>query len=490
VSRMAELAGPDGIPATSDAGILSSKPEGWSGDLAVPGRFHVVGAGGSGMSAIATVLAAMGHRVTGSDRQDSAVLRRLRDVGVATWVGHDTARLADIEALTASTAVRADDAELAWARDHGIPVLSRADMLAAICATRRVLAVAGTHGKTTTSSMLAAILVAAGLRPSFIVGGDIAGVGPGARWDTGEWMVVEADESDGTFLRLGAEGVVVTSLEADHLDFYGDMAHLEAAFAAFVSTASGPRVVCIDGSVAAELAQRVPGSVTTYGTSSGAQLQLSHLDSDRAGVGFDLELDGEPLGSISLAVPGRHNALNATGALALARGIGVSFDVAVPALEHFGGVARRFERRGERRGVTFVDDYGHLPGEVAVVMATAAAGGWDRVVAVFQPHRYSRTAALWQDFADSFVGADLVILTDVYAAGEAPIAGVSGALIADAVRAAHPELQVRYVPTWVGLIAELDAELRAGDLCLTLGAGDLTTLPDQLLVDAAPEGDA
>jgi UDP-N-acetylmuramate--alanine ligase len=439
------------------------------------------------MSAIATVLAAMGHHVTGSDRRDSAVVRRLRDVGVATWVGHDTARLDGIDAVTASTAVPADDPELAWARAQGIPVLTRADMLAAICGTRRVLAVAGTHGKTTTSSMLAAILVAAGLRPSFIVGGDIAGVGPGARWDTGEWLVVEADESDGTFLRLGAEGAIVTSLEADHLDFYGDMAHLEAAFATFLSAAAGPRVVCIDGKEAADLVERIPGAVTTYGTSVDADLRLSNLDSVRAEVRFDLEQDHQPLGSISLAVPGSHNARNATGALALALGIGVAFEVAAPALERFGGVARRFERRGERRGVTFVDDYGHLPGEVAVVMATAATGGWGRVVAVFQPHRYSRTAALWPDFADSFVGADLVILTDVYAAGEAPIPGITGELIATAVRAAHPDQEVRYVPTWQGLIAELNAELRPGDLCLTLGAGDLTTLPDQLLVDP-PEG--
>jgi UDP-N-acetylmuramate--alanine ligase len=456
-------------------------PRPWTGDLTVPGRFHVVGVGGSGMSAIATVLAAMGHHVTGSDRQDSAVVRRVREVGVDTWVGHDPARLAGIDALTASTAVGPDDPEVAWARDQSIPVLSRADMLAAICATRRVLAVAGTHGKTTTSSMLATILVAAGLRPSFIVGGDIAGIGPGARWDTGEWLVVEADESDGTFLRLGAEGAVVTSLEADHLDYYGDMAHLEAAFADFLSAAAGPRAVCVDGAAAARLADRLPGAAT-YGSVADADLRLVGVNGVRAGVTFDLTRGGERLGTVTLNIPGRHNALNATGALALALGIGVPFEVAAPALERFGGVARRFERRGERHGVTFVDDYGHLPGEVAVVVATAAAGGWDRVVAVFQPHRYSRTAALWQDFADSFAGADVVVVSDVYAAGEAAVPGISGALIAGAVRAAHPEQEVRYVPSRSDLIAELDAELRPGDLCLTLGAGDLTSLPDQLLL--------
>jgi UDP-N-acetylmuramate--alanine ligase len=466
-------------------------------DLARPGRFHVVGAGGSGMSAIATVLAAMGHDVTGSDQRDSAALARLDGAGVRTWVGHRPAALDGVDALTVSTAVPVDDAEVVEARRRGIPVYRRAEMLAAICATRRTLAVGGTHGKTTTSSMLAGILVGAGWRPSFIVGGDIAGIGPGARWDDGEWLVVEADESDGTFLELGAEGVVVTSVEPDHLDFYGSVERLEEAFEAFLVGSPGPRVVCVDGAEAAALAVRLTPRVplTTYGSapapdgtapaaagSAPADLTISGLVGQRDSVRFEVSGPAGPLGTVRLGVPGAHNAQNAVGALALALAVGVDFDVAASALAAFAGVGRRFESRGERGGVSFVDDYGHLPGEVAVTVATALGGGWDRVVAVFQPHRYSRTAALWADFADAFIGVDVVVVTDVYPSGEAPLPGVTGALVADAVRRAHPDADVRYVPDRAALIAHLDGELRPGDVCLTLGAGDLTTLPDDLLV--------
>ena len=469
---------------------------GWPGDLSVAGRFHVVGAGGSGMSAIATVLAAMGHKVSGSDARDSPALRRLAGQGIEVWAGHRPERLEAggiprIGAVTASTAVPADDPELAAARSSGVPVLSRADMLAAICATRRTLAVAGTHGKTTTSSMLVEVLVAAGLHPSFIVGGDIVGLGPGARWDSGEWLVVEADESDGTFLRLPAEGAIVTSIEADHLDFYGDVAHLEAAFETFACAAPGPRVVCIDGPAGAALAAKVgPERLTTYGHTASAALCVKDARSDRGGVGFTvhgLSSDGSlsdgpsSAEAVRLAVPGLHNALNATAALGLALAIGVDPDVAIGALERFGGVGRRFERRGERDGVSFVDDYAHLPSEVRTSVETARAGGWERVVVAFQPHRYSRTAALWRDFADSFSGADVVMITDVYPSGEAPRPGVGGYLVARAVTEAHADLDVRYVPERSELIEALRAELRPGDLCLTLGAGDLTTLPDQLL---------
>jgi UDP-N-acetylmuramate--alanine ligase len=441
------------------------------------------------MSAIATVLAAMGHDVTGSDQRASAALSRLEGMGVTTWVGHRPDRLEGLDALTVSTAVPADDAEVVEAGRRGIPVLRRAEMLSAICATRRTLAVGGTHGKTTTSSMLVTILVAAGWRPSFIVGGDIAGIGPGARWDEGPWMVVEADESDGTFLELGAEGVVVTSVEPDHLDFYGGVPQLEKAFESFLLDAPGPRVICVDGPEAAALAGRVATRVPlrTYGSADG-DLRLSGVAGGRDSVRFDVSTPGGLLGSVHLGVPGAHNAQNAVGALALALAVGVDFAVAATALAGFAGVGRRFERRGERLGVTFVDDYGHLPGEVAVTVATARDGGWDRVVAVFQPHRYSRTAALWQDFADAFVGADVVVVTDVYPSGEAPLPGVSGALVADAVGRAHPEADVRYVPTRTGLIEVLKTELRPGDVCLTLGAGDLTTLPDQLLADGGGPG--
>ncbi|HWG72840.1 MAG TPA: UDP-N-acetylmuramate--L-alanine ligase [Acidimicrobiales bacterium] len=455
-------------------------------DLTVPRRIHVVGIGGTGMSAIATVLAAMGHRVTGSDLKSSPSVERLTGLGVVAHIGHDPAHVVDAEMVTASTAVAADNSELARAVSLGIPVLRRAEVLAAICATRRTIAVAGTHGKTTTSSMLALILADAGLRPSFIIGGDINEIGAGGAWDpAGEWLVVEADESDGTFLELGAEAVVVTSVEPDHLDFYGDVGSMEEAFDRFLAAAPGARVVCADDAGATRLMTRLAdaqgASVITYGTAQGARYRMTELSTDRASASFDVVAGSGRLGRVRLAVPGVHNARNAMAAVAMAMAVGADFSTAQKALGRYGGVARRFEFRGQLDGVTFVDDYGHLPSEVRAALGAARAGGWDRIVAVFQPHRYSRTAALWSGFADAFEDADVVVVTDVYPSGEAPRPGVTGRLVADAVAAAHPDRDVRYHPGHEELVTALRVLLRPGDLCLTLGAGDLTVVPSELL---------
>ncbi len=459
-------------------------------DLSRPARIHIVGAGGAGMRAIATVLVAMGHAVSGSDLTDSASLRGLAALGVATHVGHDAAALGDAQVMAISTAVPASNVEVLAARRRGIPVLRRAEILAAICATRRTLAVAGTHGKTTTSSMLARILSESSLEPSYIIGGEIHGVGSGAAWSSGsEWLVVEADESDGTFLELPVHGALVTSIEPDHLDHYGSFDRLLDAFDSFSVGATGPRVIAVDDPAGAALAARLAGQrdratanpVITYGTSPGADYHIGGLERGRDFVRFELIEHGTSAGTVTLRVPGDHNARNGCGAVAISHAIGVPLDQAVAGLGHYQGVARRFEWRGDRNEVTYVDDYGHLPGEVAAAVATGRAGGWKRVVAVFQPHRYSRTAALWADFADAFVDADVVVVTDVYPAGELPRAGVSGRLIADAVLAAHPGADVVYLPGRQEILEFLRPRLVPGDLCLTLGAGDLTTLPDQLL---------
>jgi UDP-N-acetylmuramate--alanine ligase len=451
-------------------------------DLSSPCRLHVVGVGGSGMSAIALVLAAMGHRVTGSDRSPSPVLERLSASGVGVRVGSDPEAAARADAVAVSTAIPADDPDVVAARRAGVPVLRRADALAAICATRRTVAVSGTHGKTSTTAMLALVLREAGLEPSFIVGGDVKGVGTGAAWGGGSegWFVVEADESDGTFLELGAEAVVVTNVEADHLDHHGTFEALEDAFARFVTGAAGLRVVCADDPVAARIARRV-GGCTTYGTSEDAHLRLVDVTSDRAGVRFGLREGGHDLGSFHLPLPGIHNARNAAAAVVVARALGADVEAARRALARFAGVGRRFEQRGEVGGVAFVDSYDHLPTEVASVLAAARAGAWERIVCAFQPHRYTRTAALWRDFADAFVDADVVAVTDVYAAGQAPLPGVRGKLIVDAVLDAHPWARVAWLPRREDLRAWLVRELRPGDLCLTLGAGDLTTLPDEVM---------
>jgi UDP-N-acetylmuramate--alanine ligase len=359
--------------------------------------------------------------------------------------------------------------------------LTRAETLAAITATRRTIAVAGTHGKTTTASMLALILIEAGLDPSYIVGGDIRDVGRGAAWSQGAWLVVEADESDGTFLELQTEVAVVTSVEPDHLDHYGSVGALESAFATFLAQAGRNRIVCADD----EGTTRVSESVEpiTYGTSEGASYRMVEVVAERGGTEFGVEHHGTLLGRVTVPVAGLYNARNACGALVAAVAVGASFAACATALALYGGVRRRFELRGERDGITYIDDYAHLPGEVRPVLAAARQGGWERIVVVFQPHRFSRTAALWKDFADAFEGADVLVVTDIYPAGEAARPGVTGRLVFDAVTGSHPAQTAVFLPEWKELVDYLRATLRPGDLCLTLGAGDLTLLPDELLAD-------
>jgi UDP-N-acetylmuramate--alanine ligase len=446
---------------------------------------HIVGIGGAGMSAIATVLLAMGHTVSGSDAADSGRLRRLAQEGAQVRVGHDPAWLGGADLVVVSTAIPPTNVEAAEAVRRGLRVWRRAEALAAICAERRTIAIAGTHGKTSTSAMLAVILHAAGWRPSYIIGSEITGLGPGAAWQPdGEWLVVEADESDGTFLMLGAEAVLVTSVEPDHVEFYGSMGALDDAFHRFVAAAPGPRVLCADDAGAAALAAAGASpdtAVLTYGTAERATVRIEGVTLGRAGCAFSIVVGGHSQGPVQVGAPGLHNVRNAAGALTMAASLGVSWESAIPALVHYQGVARRAEHRGERDGVVWIDDYGHLPGEVAPMLAAVAAGGWRRVVAVFQPHRFSRTEALWRDFRDAFTAADVLLVTDIYPAGEPPRPGISGQLIVDAVHAAHPGADVRYVPTLDAAAAALGQILQPGDVCVTLGAGDLTTLPDRFL---------
>jgi UDP-N-acetylmuramate--alanine ligase len=447
-------------------------------------HLHIVGVGGAAMNGIAALLVAMGHIVSGSDLQGSPVLERLDGLGIQTFTGHDPANVSGADIVAFSTAVSASNVELAEARRRGIPTLTRADLLAAICRTRRTLAVSGTHGKTTTTAMLAAVLVEAGFEPGFLVGGELPGGRGGASWGSGKWFVVEADESDGTFLCLGAEGVVVTNVEADHLDYYGDEAAIARAFCEFVEQAPGARVVCSDDPGAAALAAALPG-VTTYGGLAQSNYKMSAVELSASGASFELSAAGRSLGRFELAVPGLHNVLNATAAVAMAMEVGASPDAARAALAAYSGVGRRYELRGQANGVTYIDDYAHNPGKVRATLATARHGGWGRVVAVFQPHRYTRTVSLLAAFADAFEGADLVVVTGIYSAGEKPLPGVIGRVVADAISASHPAQHVEYAETRTELVALLERLLRPGDLCLTMGAGDLTTLPDVFLGRAA-----
>ena len=449
-------------------------------DLSTPTKVHIVGIGGAGMRAIAQVLLAMGHTVTGSDRAASPHLDRLSALGADVAVGHAPELVQAAQVVTRSTAVGDDDADVAMAFSLELSVLSRAEVLAAISKVRPALLVAGTHGKTTTSSMLAVILDEAELAPSFIIGSDVARFGTGAAWSTGPWNIIEADESDGTFLALAGAHAIVTSLDPDHLEFYGSRERLDAAFVEFVGAVEGTTVICLDDPDIEVLldAATSPASVVTYGQHRDAMLRIDNLQVERHGCRFDGVWRGTALGKIIVGLPGRHNALNAAGALALALSLDVDLDRATTALAHFGGVARRFEFRGSADGVSFVDDYAHLPAEVVAAVSTARNGNWGRVIATYQPHRFSRTEALGHTFAGSFDGVDQLILSGIYPSGEAPREGVTGRIVYDAVVAATPALDVVYAETLDDVVAHLASVLTSGDLCLTLGAGDLTSVPD------------
>ncbi len=461
-----------------------------------PWRLHLVGLGGSGMNAIATVLLAMGHQVSGSDERRSPVLERLAGMGATVHVGHAAANVQGADLVAFSSAVRADNVELEAARLAGLPVWSRARLLAAVCAQRRCLAVSGTHGKTTTTAMLAEVMGTTGTDLSYLVGGEIPGRPGGARWGSGPWLVVEADESDGTFLELPAHGALVTSVAPDHLDYYGDEEHLRAAFERFLRQVPGPRVLCLDDPGAAGLlAGPVAGAgVTTYGTSADADFRAHDLRLGGTVAGFALTgPGGADLGWFELPVPGLHNVLNATAAVAMGMSAGVGADEARRALAAYRGVRRRFELRGNGDGVTYVDDYAHNPGKVEALLATARGVGPGRVVAVFQPHRYSRTAALWRELGHALTLADVAVVTDVYPAGEVPLDGVTGELVARAASDARPGMEVAYVPgDRAALVGHLRRALRPGDLCLSIGAGDITTLADDMgvaVTGGADEGD-
>ena len=458
-------------------------------DLSFPHRLHVVGVGGPGMSAIAIALAEMGHDVSGSDLREHPVLERVRAAGVDVRIGHDRSVVHGVDAVSASTAIPEHNIELDEARSTGVAVLRRAGMLASICARAKSIGVAGTHGKTTSTSMLMLMLAEAGLRPNFVVGGDVTDVGTGAQWTRGEWMVVEADESDGTHLELPLHGTILTNVEVDHLDHYGSLDAIVASFDRYLAQVPGPTVVSADDPVARSLAER-HGS-TTFGFSESATVRAIDLRVEAGSSTFTVQQhDGRgtggsavTLGEIHLPMRGRYNVLNALGALAMALEIGVSFDDARDSLAKFGGVARRFDVRGTHGGATFVDDYAHLPSEISAVLGGArhSGDGWKRVIAVFQPNRYNRIAEIWREYGDAFGDADVVVLTDVYASGTTPIPGVTGKLIVNAVTEADPTARVVWLPRRDDLVSFVAAEARDGDVVVSMGCGDIASFPTEVL---------
>jgi UDP-N-acetylmuramate--alanine ligase len=450
-------------------------------------RVHFVGIGGVGMSGIAEVLCNLGYSVSGSDKADNATTRRLAGLGARIDRGHDAANVADADVLVVSSAIKADNPELVAARERRIPVVPRAEMLGELMRFRRGIAVAGTHGKTTTTSLTASVLAEAGLDPTFVIGGQLIAAGANARLGTGEYLVAEADESDGSFLLLSPVVAIVTNIDADHLENYdGDFERVKKAFADFLHRLPfyGLAVLCIDDPEVAALARDSNRRVLTYAIDADADVRASGLRQDGRATEFTLHLPEGASVAVRLNLPGRHNVLNALAACAVGWQLGVPPEAMQRALAQFQGVGRRFQLRGEieldRGHALLVDDYGHHPRELAAVFAAARAG-WPerRLVVAFQPHRYSRTRDLLDDFARVLAEVDVLVLTDVYPAGEAPIANADGRALARAVRArgkvdpvlvAHPR----------DLASALPPLLRDGDLLLLLGAGDIGATATEL----------
>ena len=442
--------------------------------LARTGPIHFMGIGGAGMSALAEALLLAGARVTGCDANATAASAVLGG-RIEVLAGHDAAHVADAAAVVVTSAVSSEHAELQAARARGIPVMKRAQALGALVNAGVVLAVAGTHGKTTTTAMTSAILDEAGLDPTSFVGGRVQGWGGGLRQGASRLYVVEADEYDRSFLTLEPDAAVVTSIEADHLDIYGDIEAIRAAFSELLARvpADGMIAVCSDDAGARAIVPHDDARLLTYGTGADARLQATGVRQDGHAARFDVQLDGRALGAVTLGVPGEHNVRNALGAYALARHASADFAAAQRALATFRGVARRFEEVGTVQGITVVDDYAHHPTEISATLSAArAVYPGRRIVAAFQPHLYSRTRDLAREFGVALAAADAAWVTDVYAAREQPLAGVTGDLVVQAARAAGMTA-VHYAPTLPELQRALAESLGEGDVCVAMGAGDI-----------------
>lgn len=446
---------------------------------------HFIGIGGAGMSAIARILIERGEEVWGSDLKASPATDALQSLGARVSIGHRADNVDGAATVVFSAAIAPTNVELVRAQEHGIPIMTRGEALAELVNERAAIVVCGTHGKTTTTSMIVAILTAAGHDPTYLVGGGLNDSGTNAHTGRGHYLVVEADESDGSFLLLESQVAVVTNIEIDHVDHWRSLDELRTGFHGFLARVrpGGSAVVPADD----ELATIALPDVTMIKFGPGGAVTADEIRSDRSGSSFVLGI-GESRFQIALQVPGSHNIANALAAAAAAHAVGVGGDEIAFGLGAFSGVERRFQERGSARGVTVIDDYAHHPTEVKATLAAARNGRWERVVAVFQPHRYSRTAVLGAAFGDAFGDADRVVVTDVYGAGEEPIPGVTGKLIVDAIATAEPGLGLAYIPHRRDLVAFLASTVRSGDLVLTLGAGDISTIGGDLLAQMETRG--
>jgi UDP-N-acetylmuramate--alanine ligase len=452
-------------------------------------RVHFVGIGGIGMSGIAEVLLNLGYKVSGSDLKESDITRRLGKLGASVAYGHKAHNLVHADVVVISSAVRKDNPEVVAARQRQIPVIPRAEMLAELMRLKYSVAVAGSHGKTTTTSMVATVMSAAGLDPTAVVGGKVNVLDSNAKLGKSELMVVEADESDGSFLKLHPSIAVVTNIDPEHLDHYRSMDALRAAFAEFCNRVPfyGLNVLCLDHPNVQALVPAIEKRYVSYGHSQLADYRVEQIRLEGFSTRFHAWRRGEDLGEFTVRMVGAHNAMNAMAVIAVAEEMDIPLDIVRGALEEFGGVQRRFTVKGEANGVTVVDDYGHHPAEVRATLAGARKAFGRRLVVAFQPHRYSRTQELFQEFVTAFNDADVLFVTSIYAAGEDPIPAVSSPKLVEAI-AAHGHHDVTFVEKRADLAEALAGRVRPGDLVLTLGAGDITHTGPELVARLGGSG--
>jgi UDP-N-acetylmuramate--alanine ligase len=437
-------------------------------------QIHFVGIGGAGMSGIAEVLLNMGYRVTGSDLSHSETVKRLEAIGGKIFIGHHPSNLGQAQVVVVSSAVSLQNPEVLAARERLIPVIPRAAMLAELMRLKYGVAIAGAHGKTTTTSLVASVLAEGGLDPTAVIGGKLNRFGSHAKLGQGELLVAEADESDGSFLRLSPTIAVVTTIDREHLDFYRDLDQIQRAFLDFLNKVPfyGLAVVCLDQESIQQIIPQLNVRYVTYGMTTQADLVGGEVDLKGWESEFTVHFRHKKVGRFRLALPGLHNIYNALAAIAVGMELEVGLDAIQKALVEFAGVERRFHLVGEKRGVMVVDDYGHHPTEIKATLSAGKAGFNRRLLVVFQPHRYSRTRDLLKEFGTAFYQADSLILTEIYAAGEAPVEGITGQSLYDQVKQ-HGHKDVQFIPTHEAIVERLLSMARPGDMILTLGAGDV-----------------
>ncbi|MDO5786706.1 MAG: UDP-N-acetylmuramate--L-alanine ligase [Phascolarctobacterium sp.] len=446
-------------------------------------NIHFIGIGGAGMSALAYVLIKRGYDVSGSDLNAGHMSAHLAEEGAMVYMGHDACQVDDADAVVVSTAIHANNPELVAAKAKGLPVLHRSDVLAALLNNAKGVAVAGAHGKTTTSAMISCIAAESGIDPTIVIGGEVTSLGGNARNGAGSYVVAEADESDGSFLKFYPHLAVVTNIEDDHLDHYGTEENIYKAFKQFLGniTEGGKAILCADNAKVRRLAQETDKTVLTYGIEGeDADFVAKNITYGVNGTIYDLYCHNELLTQVHLIVPGRHNVLNSMGAFVAAREMGIAMEKILASLAKFGGAKRRFETKGKIEGVWIVDDYAHHPTEIGVTLKAARQTQPKRLLCVFQPHRYTRTQLLFDEFCASFVGCDELIIVDIYAAGEDPIEGVSSAKLAEGIHAATGQ-KVQYIPRLAKAEEYLQAQAQAGDLIMTIGAGDVFKIGEELV---------